>query len=61
MIEHKISAISYLISSIAFGVIAVINFGDGDDNTSGFVYIALCMSFFCISLSYFEKLKNKKK
>lgn len=61
MIEHKVSAISYLISSIVFGIIAVINFVNSNDNTSDFVYIALCMSFFCISLSYFEKLKNKKK
>lgn len=60
MKEHKVSAILNLISSILFGIVAFMNFNDGNENTMGFVYVGLCMTFLGLSISNFEKWRKRK-
>lgn len=63
MKKHRINivnAILDLVNSVLFGLIAVINFTDGNDNTSGAVYIGLSIVFFSLSIFYFIKYRTKK-
>lgn len=61
MKEHKISAILYLLNTILFAVIAVVNFIDNNNNTSGVVYAGLSVVWLGLFLNYLKKYKNFKK
>lgn len=61
MKEHKISAILYLVNTILFAVIAVVNFIDNNNNTSGVVYAGLSVVWLGLFLNYLKKYKNFKK
>lgn len=61
MKEYKTNAILYLLSGIMFLVCSLINFFDGNESTSGVMYVCLSVTFLCLSLTYFSKYKNKKK
>lgn len=61
MKEHKISAILYLLNAILFAVIAVVNFIDNNNNTSGVVYAGLSVVWLGLFLNYLKKYKNFKK
>ncbi len=55
------NAILNLVNSVLWALIAVMNFTDGNDNTSGAVYIGLSIVFFSLSIFYFIKYRTKKK
>lgn len=57
--KEKINFICFLIASIGFYIVSIINFIDKDTSTA-VVFLCLGSSFLCLSSTHWNKDKNNK-